>query len=43
MRRVVIVSGAPGAGTSTLAGPLATELGFPGIQVKASVRERSKR
>ena len=29
MRRVVIVSGAPGAGKSTLAGPLAGELGFP--------------
>jgi adenylate kinase family enzyme len=29
MRRVVIVSGAPGAGKSTMAGPLAGELGFP--------------
>ncbi|HEY1641760.1 MAG TPA: AAA family ATPase [Streptosporangiaceae bacterium] len=28
MRRVVLVSGAPGAGKSTLAGPLAAELGF---------------
>jgi predicted kinase len=27
-RRVVLVSGAPGAGKSTLAGPLAAELGF---------------
>jgi predicted kinase len=29
VRHVVIVSGAPGAGKSTLAGPLAGELGFP--------------
>ncbi|MGH3475341.1 MAG: AAA family ATPase [Acidimicrobiales bacterium] len=29
MRDVVVVSGAPGAGKSTLAGPLAGELGFP--------------
>ena len=28
LRRVVLISGAPGAGKSTLAGPLAAELGF---------------
>ena len=28
MRRLVYVSGAPGAGKSSLAGPLAAELGF---------------
>lgn len=28
-RQVVFVSGAPGAGKSTLAAPLAAELGFP--------------
>lgn len=39
MRRVVIVSGAPGAGKSTLAGPLAQALALP-LLSKDIVKER---
>lgn len=38
MRKVVVVSGAPGAGKSTLARPLAAELGFP-ILAKDVIKE----
>ena len=38
MRRVVLVSGAPGAGKSTLAGPLAAELGFA-LLTKDQIKE----
>lgn len=39
MRRVVIVSGAPGAGKSTLAGPLAAALDLP-LLSKDAIKER---
>jgi predicted kinase len=37
-REIVLVSGAPGAGKSTLAGPLAVELGF-GLLAKDRIKE----